>query len=57
MALIPYQNLNSIKIFKQNYQESFDNFAAIEWKINIQTKQNKPHRKPTIIAQEFTVYS
>ena len=31
--------------------------AAIEWRMNTQTKQNKPHRKWTSIAQEFTVYS
>ena len=37
--------------------ESFDNVAAIEWRMNIQTKKNKPHRKRTSIAQEFTVYS
>ena len=30
-------------------------FAAKEWRMNIQTKQNKPHRKRTSIAQEFTV--
>ena len=32
-------------------------FAAIEWRMNIQNNQNKPHRKQTSIAQEFTVYS
>ena len=30
-------------------------FAAKEWRMNIQTEQNKPHRKQTGIAQEFTV--
>ena len=30
-------------------------FAAIEWRMKTQTKQNKPHRKWTSIAQEFTV--
>ena len=30
-------------------------FAEIEWRMKIQTKQNKPHRKQTSIAQEFTV--
>ena len=30
-------------------------FAAIEWRIKIQTEQNKPHRNQTSIAQEFTV--
>ena len=30
-------------------------FAAKEWRMKIQTKQNKPHRKRTSIAQEFTV--
>ena len=30
-------------------------FAAKEWRMKIQTKQNKPHRKRTNIAQEFTV--
>ena len=37
--------------------ESFDYVAATEWRMNIQTNQNKPHRKRTSIAQEFTVYS
>ena len=32
-------------------------FAAIEWRMNIKAKQNKPDRKQTSIAQEFTVYS
>ena len=32
-------------------------FVAIEWRMNTQTKQNKPHRKQTSIAKEFTVYS
>ena len=36
--------------------KSFDYVAAIEWRMNIQTKQNKPHRKQTSIAHEFTVY-
>ena len=36
--------------------ESSDYVAAIEWRMNIQTKQNKPHRKQTSIAQEFIVY-
>ena len=30
-------------------------FAAKEWRMKIQTKQNKPHRKQTSIAQEFIV--
>ena len=30
-------------------------FAAKVWRIKIQTEQNKPHRKWTRIAQEFTV--
>ena len=30
-------------------------FAAIEWRMKTQTKQNKPHKKRTSIAQEFTV--
>ena len=30
-------------------------FSAKEWRIKIQTEQNKPHRKWTSIAQEFTV--
>ena len=30
-------------------------FAANEWRMKIQTKQNKPHRKHTSIAQEFKV--
>ena len=30
-------------------------FASIEWRMKIQTKQNKPHRKRTSIAQKFTV--
>ena len=30
-------------------------FAAKEWRMKIQTEQNKPHSKQTIIAQEFTV--
>ena len=30
-------------------------FAAKEWRMKIQTEQNKPHRKHTSIAQEFTV--
>ena len=38
-------------------EESSDNVASIEWRMNIQTKKNKPHRKRTSIAQEFTVYS
>ena len=35
--------------------ENYDYVVAIEWRMNIQTKQNKPHRKHTSIAQEFTV--
>ena len=38
-------------------EEIFDYVATIEWRMNIQTKQNKPHKKHTSIAQEFTVYS
>ena len=30
-------------------------FAAKEWRMKIQTEQNKPHRKRTSIAQEFIV--
>ena len=30
-------------------------FAAKEWRMKIQTEKNKPHRKQTSIAQEFTV--
>ena len=30
-------------------------FAAKEWRMKIQTEQNKPHRKQTSITQEFTV--
>ena len=30
-------------------------FATKEWRIKIQTEQNKPHRKLTSIAQEFIV--
>ena len=30
-------------------------FAAIEWRMKIQTEKNKLHRKQTSIAQEFTV--
>ena len=30
-------------------------FAAIEWRMKIQIDQNKPHRKQTSIAKEFTV--
>ena len=30
-------------------------FATKEWRMKIQTEQNKPHRKRTSIAQEFTV--
>ena len=30
-------------------------FAAIEWRMKIQTEQNKPHKKQTSIAHDFTV--
>ena len=30
-------------------------FAAKKWRMKIQTEQNKPHRKHTSVAQEFTV--
>ena len=30
-------------------------FASKEWRMKIQIEQNKPHRKQTSIAQEFTV--
>ena len=30
-------------------------FATKEWRMKIQTEQNKPHRKHTSISQEFTV--
>ena len=38
-------------------EESSYYFVAIEWRMNIKTKKNKPQRKQTSIAQEFTVYS
>ena len=42
----------------QDIQEDiYDNVAAIEWRMNIQTKKKKPHKKRASIAQEFTVYS
>ena len=37
--------------------EIYNYVAAIEWRMNIQTKKNKLHRKRTSIAQEFIVYS
>ena len=37
--------------------ESSDYVAAIEWRMNIQTNKNRPHRKQTSISQEFTLYS
>ena len=30
-------------------------FATNEWRMKIQTKQNKPHRNQASIGQEFTV--
>ena len=30
-------------------------FAAKEWRMKIQTEQNKPHNKRTSIAQEFII--
>ena len=30
-------------------------FSAKEWRMKIQTEQNKPHKKHTSIDQEFTV--
>ena len=30
-------------------------FAAKEWRMKIQTDQNKPHKKHTSVAQVFTV--
>ena len=30
-------------------------FVAKEWRMKIQTEQNKPHKKRTSIAQEFIV--
>ena len=30
-------------------------FATKEWRMKIQTEQNKPHTKQTSIAQEFTL--
>ena len=30
-------------------------FAAKEWRMKIQTEQNKPHKTWTSISQEFTV--
>ena len=38
-------------------EESSYYVAAIEWRMNIQTKKNKPHRKHTSIVHEFIVYS
>ena len=38
-------------------EESYGYVPAIEWRIKIQIRQDKPHRKWTSIAQEFTVYS
>ena len=32
-------------------------FASNEWRMKIQTKKNKPHKKWTSIAEEFIVYS
>ena len=38
--------------------ESFEYVAAIEWRMKIQIiQQDKPQRKWTSIAKEFTVYS
>ena len=36
-------------------EESFDYVATIEWRMKIHVKQDKPHRKWTSIAQEFTL--
>ena len=37
-------------------QAEISNYVvATEWRRNIQTKEKKPHRKQTSIAQEFTV--
>ena len=33
---------------------SYNNVCS-KWRMNIQTEQNKPHRKWTSIAQEFTL--
>ena len=38
-------------------EDSSDNVAAIEWGMKIQIQQDKPQRKWTSIAQEFTLYS
>ena len=38
-------------------EESSDYIAAIEWRMKIQIQKDKPHKKWTSIAQEFTVYS
>ena len=35
-------------------KNSFNNGWS-KWRMNIQTEQNKPHRKQMSIAQEFTV--
>ena len=37
--------------------ESSDYVATIEWRMNIQIKQNKPHMKHKSIAHEFTISS
>ena len=36
-------------------QEDSSNNVCSKWRMNIQIEQNKPHRKHTSIAQEFTV--
>ena len=44
--------MNSIYIFKHIVLIIF---SKKEWRMKIQTEQNKPHRKQRSIAQEFTV--
>ena len=36
-------------------QADSSNNVCSKWRMNIQTEQNKPHRKHTSIAQEFIV--
>ena len=36
-------------------QANSSNNVCNKWRMKIQTEQNKPHRKQTSIAQEFTV--
>ena len=50
-ALIPYYNCCAIYIFKQLVLNNIRSKRSME----IQTEQNKPHRKRMSIAQEFTI--